>query len=109
MGPFMESASPEPLTEIAKEPTGKPLAASFHVFGMLWFPGKVQYYMDNPKHPYATYTRANLPAGAIWPFDDGPYFMTLNLAIGGQWPGPPDLTTPSPTEMLVDYVRVYQF
>ena len=44
----------------------------------------------------------------VWPFDAGQSnFIILNLAIGGDWPGPPDGTTPFPSEMLVDYVRVY--
>jgi len=54
------------------------------------------------------FTPADLPKGAVWPFDDGKYFLLLNLAIGGQWPGPPNAATGSQVEMLVDYVRVYQ-
>ncbi|MFH9725832.1 discoidin domain-containing protein [Streptomyces sp. NPDC017254] len=42
-----------------------------------------------------------------WIFDH-PHYMILNLAIGGDWPGPTDSTTPFPSKMLVDYVRVYQ-
>jgi beta-glucanase (GH16 family) len=46
--------------------------------------------------------------GAVWPFDAGQSnFILLNLAIGGDWPGPPNAATPFPSEMLVDYVRVY--
>jgi len=97
-----------PLTTRYTLPSGQPFAASFHRYGLIWSPGKIQYYVDDPAHPYATYTRANLPAGAVWPFDDGKYFILLNLAIGGDWPGPPDASTPNPAEMLVDYVRVYQ-
>ena len=89
-------------------PSGKDYAAEFHTYGVIWAPGKVQYYVDDPGHPYATYTRANLPKGAVWPFDDGRYFVLLNLAMGGDWPGPPTATTASKVEMLVDYVRVYQ-
>jgi beta-glucanase (GH16 family) len=44
----------------------------------------------------------------VWPFDDGRYFVLLNLAMGGDWPGPPTAATASRVEMLVDYVRVYQ-
>jgi beta-glucanase (GH16 family) len=44
----------------------------------------------------------------VWPFDDGRYFVLLNLAMGGAWPGPPTAATASQVEMLVDYVRVYQ-
>ena len=82
-------------------------AAAFHTYGMIWSPGRVQYYVDDPGHPYATYTRADLPTGAVWPFDDGRYFFVLNLAMGGDWPGPPAATTPATVEVLVDYVRVY--
>lgn len=97
-----------PVTHVLTLPTGKPFADDFHTYGLIWSPGKIQYYLDDPAHPYATYTRDSLPPGAVWPFDDGKYFILLNLAIGGDWPGPPNASTPSPAEMLVDYVRVYQ-
>ncbi|MGW6414077.1 discoidin domain-containing protein [Streptomyces sp. NPDC055055] len=42
-----------------------------------------------------------------WIFDH-PHYMILNLAVGGDWPGPTDTTTPFPSKLLVDYVRVYQ-
>jgi beta-glucanase (GH16 family) len=46
--------------------------------------------------------------GAVWPFDAGQSnFLIVNLAIGGSWPGAPDNTTPFPSEMLVDYIRIY--
>jgi beta-glucanase (GH16 family) len=97
-----------PLTTVATLPGDAEFAAGFHTYGTIWSPGKVQYYVDDPAHPYATYTRADLPQGAVWPFDDGRYFFILNLAMGGDWPGPPAATTPATVEMLVDYVRVYQ-
>ena len=97
-----------PLTTVGTLPEDAEFAAGFHTYGMIWSPGKVQYYVDDPAHPYATYTRADLPKGAVWPFDDGRYFFMLNLAMGGDWPGPPAATTPATVEMLVDYVRVYQ-
>ena len=97
-----------PLGTVYALPSGRNVAAEFHTFGLLWSPGKVQYYVDDPAHPYATFTPADLPKGAVWPFDDGRYFVLLNLAVGGTWPGPPTASTASPLEMLVDYVRVYQ-
>ena len=57
-------------------------------------------------HPYAKYTRADLPKGAVWPFDDGRYFILLNLAMGGQWPGPPNAEMTSVEEMLVDCASI---
>ena len=85
-------------------------AAQWHTYGMIWSPQGVQYYIDDQTHSYASFTPASLNglSGAIWPFDEGQAnFIILNLAIGGSWPGPPDGTTPFPSEMLVDYVRIY--
>ncbi len=90
-------------------PTGQ-TAAQFHTYGMIWSKGSVTYYVDDPNNPYITYTPASLSglSGAVWPFDAGQSnFIIMNLAIGGSWPGSPDSTTPFPSEMLVDYVRVY--
>jgi beta-glucanase (GH16 family) len=90
-------------------PSGE-TAAQWHTYGMIWSKGSVAYYVDDPAHPYVTYTPANLSglSGAVWPFDAGQSnFIILNLAIGGDWPGPPDSSTPFPSEMLVDYVRIY--
>lgn len=96
-----------PLGKTYALPSGKPFSDTFHTYGLIWSPGKVQYYVDDPGASYATFTPADLPKGAVWPFDNGRYFILLNLAIGGQWPGAPDASTSSSLEMLVDYVRVY--
>ena len=85
-------------------------AAAWHTYGMIWSRGSVAYYIDDPTHPYATYTTSSLSSlsGAGWPFDAGQSnFILLNLAVGGSWPGSPDGTTPFPSELLIDYVRVY--
>ena len=85
-------------------------AAGWHTYGMIWQPGSIQYYVDDPANIYATYTPASLESlsGAGWPFDSGnAQFLIFDLAVGGSWPGPPNSTTPFPSEMLVDYVRVY--
>lgn len=80
-------------------------AAVWHVYGMIWSKGQIQYYVDDPTNIYATSTPASL--GSPWPFDSGPQFIILNLAIGGSWPGNPDATTVFPADMQVDYVRIY--
>jgi beta-glucanase (GH16 family) len=88
-------------------PSGQ-TAAQWHTYGMAWSQGKVTYYVDDIA--YATFTTASISGlpGAVWPFDGGQSnFILLNLAIGGDYPGPPDSSTPFPSEMLVDYVRVY--
>ena len=89
---------------------GGQTAAGWHTYGMIWTRGGVAYYVDDPGHPYVTYSTSNLNAlsGAVWPFDAGQSnFILLNLAIGGDWPGPPNSAAPFPSEMLVDYVRIY--
>ena len=83
----------------------------WHTYGMIWSPGSVAYYVDDPAHPYVTYTRADIKRfdHAVWPFDEPQSdFLILNLAVGGDWPGAPNATTPFPAEMLVDYVRVFK-
>lgn len=85
-------------------------AAEWHTYGMIWKKGSVAFYVDDPLHPYVTYSTADVSKlpGAAWPFDAGQSnFFILNLAVGGDWPGPPNASTSFPAEMLVDYVRVY--
>lgn len=85
-------------------------AAGWHTYGMIWTKGSVAYYVDDPAHPYVTYMTSSISglSGAVWPFDAGQSnFILLNLAVGGDWPGSPNASTPFPAEMLVDYVRVY--
>jgi beta-glucanase (GH16 family) len=84
-------------------------AAAWHTYGMIWSKGQVQYYIDSPTgpgQPYETFTPTS-PGGGTWPFDQGPQFIILNLAVGGSWPGSPDATTVFPSQMVVDYVRIY--
>ena len=83
---------------------GARLADDFHVFAVEWEPAAIRWYVDDVL--YETRTPADLPSGARWVFDH-PFFMLLNLAVGGGWPGNPDATTVFPQTMLVDYVRVY--
>ena len=84
-------------------------AAAWHTYGMIWSKGSVAYYVDNPTQPYVTYTPSSISGlqGSVWPFDSGPSFIILNLAVGGDYPGNPGVGTPFPSSMLVDYVRVY--
>jgi beta-glucanase (GH16 family) len=84
-------------------------AAGWHTYGMIWQKGSIAYYVDDPSKPYVTYTPASIASlsGAVWPFDAGPQFLILNLAVGGSWPGSPTASTVFPAQMLVDYVRIY--
>jgi beta-glucanase (GH16 family) len=80
---------------------------NFHTYGIIWSPGMIQFYVDDPANIFFELNTSDLPEGGEWVFDH-PFFLVMNLAVGGDWPGSPDATTPSPAEMLVDYVRVYK-
>ncbi|MGA7907094.1 MAG: glycoside hydrolase family 16 protein [Candidatus Sulfotelmatobacter sp.] len=86
-------------------PGRRKFADHFHLYAVEWEPDAIRLYVD--KHLYVTRTRADLRPGWKWVFDH-PFFLLLNLAVGGDWPGSPDATTVSPQVMLVDYVRVYR-
>lgn len=86
-------------------PNGAVFSTDFHVFDIVWSTNLVQFYVDG--NLYETVTPASLPKGAKWVFNK-PFFMIMNVAVGGTWPGNPDATTVFPQQMLVDYVRVYQ-
>jgi beta-glucanase (GH16 family) len=80
-------------------------ADDFHIYAVEWEPEVIRFYVD--EHLYATLTPAELPKGAKWVYDH-PFFLLLNVAVGGGWPGNPDASTVFPQTMLVDYVRVYK-
>jgi len=86
-------------------PTGESVTTGFHLYAVEWAPNDIKFFFDG--HLIAHRTPADLPAAAHWAFDH-PFFIILNLAVGGAWPGNPDETTTFPQQMLVDYVRVYQ-
>ena len=85
----------------------------FHVFALEWDPGEIRLYCDGIKYKTINdwYTKrpgfgeVTYPA----PFDQ-PFYMIFNVAVGGNWPGYPDATTPfdERAQMVVDYVKVYQ-
>lgn len=80
-------------------------ADDFHIYAVEWKEKKIEFFVDEKL--YQTLTPKNLPKGEKWVYDH-PFFLLLNLAIGGEWGGNPDKTTIFPQEMLVDYVRVYE-
>ena len=80
-------------------------ADDFHIFAVDWRPAEIRWSVDG--RVFHRMTRSNLPPGAPWVFDH-PFFLLLNVAVGGEWPGDPDATTTFPQTMVVDYVRVYR-
>jgi beta-glucanase (GH16 family) len=92
------------LTSTFKLPAGLNFSSDFHLYAVEWEPDIIRFYVDS--NLYATFRSSDWPAGGKWVFDH-PFFVILNLAVGGAWPGPPDASTKFPQSMLVDYVRVY--
>ncbi|PZF59554.1 glycoside hydrolase family 16 protein [Curtobacterium sp. MCSS17_008] len=92
------------LSAAASLPNGAAFADDFHVFGVDWRPGSVTWFVDGVAQ--RTVTRADI-GSSPWVFDK-PFFVVLNVAVGGTWPGSPDATTRFPQQMLVDWVRVWQ-
>jgi beta-glucanase (GH16 family) len=86
-------------------PTGESVTIGFHLYSVEWSPNDIKFFFDD--HLIVERTPADLPPNTHWVYDH-PFFLILNLAVGGDWPGSPDQTTVFPQQMLVDYVRVYQ-
>ena len=79
------------------------LKNDFHVFVIEWQENELHWYFDDQE--YFKLTPADVPSD--WIFDHD-FFIIMNLAVGGRFPGYPDKTTTFPQFMTVDYVRVYQ-
>jgi len=100
-----ESAKIKSETAFYKNTHGNWFNDDYHVFGIEWSFHQVQFYVD--KH---LYKKVKIPLSGR----DGyavfrkPFFIILNLAVGGDWPGSPDATADWLKQMEVDWVRVYQ-
>jgi beta-glucanase (GH16 family) len=84
---------------------GRPLGDDFHTFTVDWSPNLIVWYIDGSE--YHRVTNGSI-GGNQWVFDHN-FFMILNLAVGGNWPGFPDASTSFPQSLVVDYVRVYAY
>ncbi len=83
------------------------VADDFHTYCIEWSEGRIQWFIDGEL--YHEITEWSSSGGAFpAPFDQ-PFYLILNVAVGGNWPGNPDGTTVFPARMEVDYVRVYQW
>ncbi len=75
---------------------------TFHQYMIEWDETKIQWFIDG-----INFKTVNITSNSMSAFHE-PFFIILNLAVGGLWPGSPDNTTLFPSEMLVDYIRYYQ-
>lgn len=96
--------------------------ADFHLYTLEWEPGEMRWYVDGQHYATQAFwwscSKSNAGGGVAptnagdlnpWPAPfDQPFYLVMNLAIGGNFVGNPDKSTVFPTEMIVDYVRVYE-
>lgn len=85
-------------------PNGQQFKDAYHTFAIDWAPNVIKWYVDDQL--YETRTPADVN-GHDWMFDH-PFFLLLNLAVGGTLPGNPSSAATFPQSLLVDYVRVYR-
>jgi beta-glucanase (GH16 family) len=77
-------------------------ADNFHLFWITWDEQKIKWYVDNH-----LYHEIDITPSSLSEFHED-FFIILNVAVGGNWPGPPDSTTVFPQRMEVDYIKVYK-
>ncbi len=75
----------------------------FHIFGIEWGPNYINYYVDDVLYNQITPEDVT----GEWVFNK-PFYIIMNVAVGGNYPGPPNENSVFPQSMLVDYIRVYQ-
>ena len=95
------------LSHDYKLPGAERVDTDFHTYGIIWSPQRMQFYVDDPANVFFEKSASDLPQGTQWVFDQ-PFYMVMDMAVGGEWPGSADNTTPNPADMVVDYVRVYE-
>jgi beta-glucanase (GH16 family) len=78
------------------------LSADFHEYWVNWQPQHITIGVD--AITLGSFTPASLPPGGRWVFDQ-PMYAILNVAVGGDWPGPPNDSTQFPATMMVDWFR----
>lgn len=78
----------------------------FHIYGIEWGPKYINFYVDNVLYNQLTPESPAITGEYV--FDSNPFFMLINLAVGGNFDGNPTNATAFPQTLLVDYVRVYQ-
>ncbi len=108
------------VTHVHPLPNGSTVA-DWHVYSVEWEPGEIRFYVDEtPTHTLSFWWSCSLTKGEAgivpkrpadinaWPAPfDQPFYMVMNVAVGGNFPGVPNAQTQFPAELVIDYVRVY--
>jgi beta-glucanase (GH16 family) len=83
---------------------GQTFSEQFHLFSVEWQEDEIKWYMDDQLYYSISPNQMN---GQPYPFNAS-FFLIMNIAVGGDWPGYPDASTSFPQEMVIDCVRVFQ-
>ena len=87
--------------------SGGDSVTNFHVYALEWTTNRFSWFVDNKLYETQTQWRS---VGGPYPAPfDQPFYIIMNLAVGGNFDGNPDGTTVFPADMQVDYVRVYNW
>lgn len=84
---------------------GELVSNRYRVFAVEWDAGSIRWFVDGQQ--FHSVTRAQVEARGAWVYDQ-PFFLLMNVAVGGGWPGAPNAGSVFPQRMYVDYVRVYR-
>ncbi len=109
------------ITHVHPLPGGSTVA-DWHVYAVEWEPGEIRFYVDgvhtSTRDHWWSCSRTVDGAGVVprraadihpWPAPfDQPFYLLMNVAVGGNFPGVPNVETAFPAEMVVDYVRVFE-
>ena len=84
---------------------GVSVDADYHIYAIEWNANEIRWFVDNTN--FYSVTRARVEQQGAWVFDQ-PFWLLLNVAVGGSLPGSPDNSSSFPQRMYVDYIRIYQ-
>ena len=102
--PAAGTTNDDQLTGMYTLAGGAKLGDGFHTYAIQWTSSSIAFYVDDVLYETQTPQTAT---GRTWEFNQ-PFFIILNVAVGGAFPGSPDSTTTFPQTMKVDWVRAYQ-
>lgn len=85
---------------VTRELTGGSFSQGYHVFSLVWSPDAISFMVDGIESQ-------QIPIGSDMKEFQRSFYLLLNVAVGGNWPGDPDGTTLFPQSMMVDYIRVF--
>lgn len=107
-GAVHTSATLESIEKVSSSRVVEDVEQEFHIYGLNWTDGKIEYYLDSPDNIYLSFTPVDKDNPKEWPFDRELYLI-LNIAIGGDWGGMKGVDdSVFPKEMEIDYVRIFK-